>query len=89
MHGQGSLDAGVGDELDVVGSEGAALAGAQGPVEAAVTVRGLLAQRAADGEEGTGGLAVVMPSGFGADGQGEQPDLEIGAGVELDPMAFA
>jgi len=89
VHRQRSLEADVGDVVNVVRSEGPSLAGDQGPVDPAVTVQRLLAQGAGDGEEGTGGLAVIMPSGVGADGPGEQPDLEVGTGVELDPTAFS
>ena len=89
MDGEGRLQADVEDVVNVVLREGPALAAGQGPADVAVTVCGLLAQGAADGEESAGGLAVIVPSGFGAGGPGQEPDLEVGAGVELDPASFS
>ena len=89
MHGEGRLKADVEHAVNVVRCEGPALAAGQRPTDVAVTMGGVLAQRAADGEQGTGGLAVIVPSRSGAGGPGKEPDLEVGAGVELDPAAFS
>jgi len=85
VHGQGGLDPDVGDVMNVVRPEGPPLAGDQRPVCAPVALCGLFQQGAADSEESTRGLAMVMPSGVGPCGPGVEPDLEIGTGVELDP----
>ena len=89
MHREGRLQADVEHVVNVVRCEGPALAAGQGSADVAVTMGGLLSQGAADGEEGASGLTVIMPSGSGAGRPGEEPDLEVGAGVELDPTAFS
>jgi hypothetical protein len=89
VHGEGRLQADVEDVVNVVLGKGPALAAGQRPADVAVTVLGLLSEGAADGQKGAGGLPVVVPAGSGAGRPGQEPDLEVGAGVELDPAAFS
>ena len=88
MDGHGELESDVGDVVYVVRPEGPAVAGEKGPVIAAASVRCLLQQGAADAEESSGGIAVVMPSGMRSCRPGEEPDLQVRAGVQLDPLTL-
>ena len=85
MHREGGGLAEVVDVVDVVAAEGPPLAlGQQALVDGALRPR-VLGQGALDGEEGPLGLEVVVPAGRRADGPADQPDLEVGAGVEPVP----
>lgn len=86
MHGHGGVQPDVGEVVNMVLFEGPALAGAEGSVLLAVIGRGLLQECAADDLECAGGLAVVMPAVVCPGRPGEEPDLEVGVGVELDPV---
>ena len=84
MHGQCSAGPDVGEVVKVVLLEGPALAGDEGPELPTGSYRGLLKKGAANHLEGADRLAMVMPFVVCSCRPGQEPDLEVRAGFELD-----
>src|SRR6476620_5293358 len=74
--------------MDVARAEGAPLALPQVALLRGVPRPGLLRELALDGEEGALRLEVVVPARGGSDRPVDQPDLEVGGGVEPAPAAL-
>lgn len=86
MHRQRRVEPDVGKVVNVVLFEGPAMAHAKGEVLLAAVGVELLQEGAADNMECASGLAVVMPSIVCSGRPGQEPDLQAGVGVELDPL---
>lgn len=86
MYRQRGVNPHIGEVVNVVVFEGSALAACEGAELPVVSFQGLFLQGAAQNLESAGGVPVVMPSVVGACGPGAQPDLEVRAAVELDPL---
>ena len=88
VHRQGGRVAEVGDVVDVVAAERTALALPEAAVRGRCPRPGVLGERRPDGEERALGLEVVVPAGGRPDRPADQPDLEVGGGVEAVPGAL-